>query len=158
MAAAILSAGRVASEREPLTAQPPFETFDHTADVGIIARGAGLAEAFANAARAMFSLMVDLDRVEPREERRIEVEAEDVEGLLVNWLAELLYVSEVDNLVFNRFDVEDVSDNRIVARAFGEPLDLERHNPKLMIKAVTRHLLEVAPENGGWRVRVILDI
>ncbi len=141
-----------------MTAQPPFETFDHTADVGIIARGGSLGEALANAARAMFSLMVDLDRVEPREERRIEVEAEDVEGLLVNWLAELLYVSEVDNLVFSRVDMLEVSDTRVVARAAGEPLDLDRHDPKLMIKAVTCHMLEVAREDGGYRVRVILDI
>ena len=141
-----------------MTTQPPFETFDHTADVGIIGRGATLGEALANAARAMFSLMVDLDRVEPREERRIEVEAEDVEGLLVNWLAELLYVSEVDNLVFSHFDMLEVSDTRVVARAAGEPLDLDRHDPKLMIKAVTRHMLEVAREDGGYRVRVVLDI
>ena len=141
-----------------MTTQPSFETFDHTADVGIIARGADLGEALANAARAMFSLMVDLDRVEPREERQIEVEAEDVEGLLVNWLADLLYVSEVGNLVFSRFDMLEVSDTRVVARAAGERLDLDRHDPKLMIKAVTRHMLEVAREDGGYRVRVILDI
>ncbi len=138
--------------------QPPFETFDHTADVGIVAHGATLAEAFANAAKAMFSLMVDLDRVEAREEHRVEAQADDREGLLVAWLAELLYVSEVENLVFGRFDVERLSDTEISARAFGEPLDLERHNPKLMIKAVTRHMLQVAPQNAGFQVRVILDI
>jgi SHS2 domain-containing protein len=138
--------------------QPPFETFDHTADVGIVARGATLGEAFANAAKAMFSLMVDLDRVETREERRIEAESDDREGLLVAWLAELLYVSEVDNLVFSRFDVGEISGTHIVARAFGEPLDLDRHNPKLMIKAVTRHMLQVAPRDGGFQVRAILDI
>jgi protein archease len=141
-----------------MTAEPPFETFDHTADVGIIGRGVNISEAFSNAAKAMFSLMVDLDRVELREERRIEVEADDREGLLVAWLAELLYVSEVDNLVFNRFDVTEINDTRIIARAFGETLDLDRHNPKLMIKAVTRHMLEVAPSDGGYQVRVILDI
>jgi len=141
-----------------VTEQPPFETFDHTADVGIIARGSNLAEAFANAAKAMFSLMVDLDRVETREERRVEVDAEDREGLLVAWLAELLYMSEVDSVVFNRFDVDEISDTRIAARAFGEPLDLDRHNPKLMIKAVTRHMLQVEPANGGVQVRVVLDI
>jgi SHS2 domain-containing protein len=138
--------------------RPPFETFDHTADIGIIARGATLGGAFANAAKAMFSLMVDLDRVEARDERRIEVEAEDREGLLIAWLAELLYLGEVDNLVFSRFDVDEISGTRIVARAFGEPLDLDRHNPKLMIKAVTRHMLEVARQDGGYQVRVILDI
>ncbi len=138
--------------------QPPFETFDHTADVGIVARGATLSEAFANAAKAMFSLMVDIERVGEREERRVEAEADDREGLLVAWLAELLYISEVDNLVFSRFEVDEISDTRIVARAFGEPLDLERHDPQLMIKAVTRHMLQVAPQDGGFQVRAILDI
>ena len=138
--------------------QRPFEFFDHTADVGMIARGATLGEAFANAAKGMFALMVDLDRVAEREERRVEVAADDVEGLLVNWLAELLYISEVDGLVFRRFDIEEAGETRLAARAFGEALDLERHNPQLMIKAVTRHMLEVAHEDTGWRVRVVLDI
>ena len=141
-----------------MTEQPPFETFDHTADVGIVAHGGSLAEAFVNAAKAMFSLMVALDKVEPRDERRVELHADDREGLLVAWLAELLYLSEVDNLVFSHFKVDEISDTRIVARALGEPLDLERHDPQLMIKAVTRHMLQVAPENGGFQVRVILDI
>ncbi len=138
--------------------QPPFEFFDHTADVSMIARGATLGEAFANAAKGMFALMVDLERVAEREERRVEVTADDAEGLLVNWLAELLYISEVDGLVFRRFDIEEASETRLAARAFGEALDLERHNPQLMIKAVTRHMLEVTPEDAGWRVRVVLDI
>ena len=138
--------------------QPPFEFFDHTADVGMIARGATLGEVFANAAKGMFALMVDLERVAEREERRVEVTADDAEGLLVNWLAELLYISEVDGLVFRRFDIEEASETRLAARAFGEALDLERHNPQLMIKAVTRHMLEVAREDAGWRVRVVLDI
>jgi len=138
--------------------QRPFEFFDHTADVGMIARGATLGEAFANAAKGMFALMVDLERVAEREERRVEVTADDAEGLLVNWLAELLYISEVDGLVFRRFDIEEAGETRLAARAFGEALDLERHNPQLMIKAVTRHMLEVAHEDASWRVRVVLDI
>jgi SHS2 domain-containing protein len=137
---------------------PPFEVFDHTADVGIVARGDTLAEAFANAARGMFSLMVDLDRVAEREERSVEVEADDPEGLLVHWLSELLFMSEVDGLVFKRFDVRELSDTRLVARVAGEPLDLERHDPQLMVKAVTRHRLEVARDGGGYRIRVIFDI
>ncbi|MDI6858035.1 MAG: archease [Dehalococcoidia bacterium] len=137
---------------------PPFEVFDHTADVGIVARGDTLAEAFANAARGMFSLMVDLERVAEREERCIDVQADDPEGLVVHWLSELLFISEVDGLVFRRFDVDALSDTRLAARAFGEPLDIGRHNPQLMIKAVTRHQLQVGREDGGYRVRVIFDI
>ena len=137
---------------------PPFEVFDHTADVGIVARGVTLTEAFANAARGMFSLMVDLDRVAERDERRVEVEADDLEGLVVHWLSELLFISEVDGLVFRRFDVDGLSDTKLAARAYGEPLDIERHNPQLMIKAVTRHQLQVGREDGGYRIRVIFDI
>lgn len=137
---------------------PPFEVFDHTADVGIVARGDTLAGAFANAARGMFSLMVDLERVAEREERRIDVQADDSEGLVIHWLSELLFISEVDGLVFKRFDVDALSDTRLAARAFGEPLDIERHNPQLMIKAVTRHQLQVGREDGGYRIRVIFDI
>ena len=137
---------------------PPFEVFDHTADVGIVARGDTLAEAFANAARGMFSLMVDLERVEERHERRIEVQADDLEGLVVHWLGELLFISEVDGLVFRRFDVDALSETRLTARAFGEPLDIERHKPQLMIKAVTRHQLQVGREDSSYRIRVIFDI
>ncbi len=138
--------------------QPPFEVFDHTADVGLVARGGTLAEAFANAAAGMFSLMVDLERVEEKVERAVEVEADDLEGLLVAWLAELLFINEVDGLVFRRFDVDELSDRRLRARIYGEPLDLERHEPALMIKAVTRHQLAAACDDSGCHVRVIFDI
>ncbi len=141
-----------------MSAKPTFEVIDHTADVGIIARGETLAEAFANVATGMFSLMVELGEVAEREERRVSVQAADLEGLLVAWLSELLYILEVEELVFGRFEVEEMSSTRLAARAFGEPLDRERHPRGTVIKAVTRHQLEVGPADHGYEARVIFDI
>jgi len=136
----------------------PYRILDHTADVGLEAEGATLAEAFANAATGMYSIMVHLDRVSERVQRPVEVETEDVEGLLTAWLLELLFITEVEGLVFRRFDVLEASPTRLVAVAHGEPLDPERHPKGAVVKAVTRHGLEVGPIEGGYRARVILDI
>ena len=136
----------------------PYCILDHTADVGLEAEGATLAEAFANAATGMYSIMVHLDRVSEKVQRPVEVQAEDVEGLLTAWLLELLFITEVEGLVFRRFDVREASPARLVAIAHGEPLDRKRHPKGAVVKAVTRHHLEVKPFEGGYRVRVILDI
>jgi len=148
----------VTTEVDTRDARPPFEVFEHTADVGIVARGADLRELFANAAQGMFSLMADLSGVEGREQRSIEVEARDREGLLVSWLTELLYYLDAQEMLFRRFEIDELSDTRLQGRAFGERIDRERHDLRLGVKAVTRHMLEIAPENGGYRATVLLDI
>ena len=146
------------SAAPPRRRRKPYRILDHTADVGVEAEGSTLAEAFANAAIGMYSIMVHLDRVSEHVQRKVEVEAEDVEGLLTAWLLELLFITEVEGLVFRRFDVLEASPTRLVAVAHGEPLDPERHPKGAVVKAVTRHGLEVGPIEGGYRARVILDI
>jgi SHS2 domain-containing protein len=138
--------------------RPRFEILEHTADVGIVAHGGTLEEVFANAAAGMFALMADLGRVRPLEERRISLEARDREGLLVRWLTELLYYLDAEEMLFSRFAVEEVSDRRLRARAWGERIDRERHRLHFGVKAVTRHMLEVAAEDGGYRAQVLFDI
>jgi SHS2 domain-containing protein len=139
-------------------AQPPFEILEHTADVGIVAHGASLEETFANAAAGMFAIMVDLDGVRPLEERRIDVEGRDREGLLVRWLTELLYYVDAEEMLFSRFAVEEIGDRQLRARVWGERIDREHHELHAGVKAVTRHMLEVGPEDGGYRAQVLFDI
>ena len=69
-----------------------FQTIDHTADIGIIASGSDMSQAFANAARALFSLITELDNIEEALHRDIEITAADEESLLVAWLNELIYL------------------------------------------------------------------
>lgn len=134
-----------------------FELIEHTAEVGIRAWGGDLREAFAEAARGMFSLMVDLDAVDERESRRVEVTAEDREDLLVRWLNELLFLVDTEGLVFRAFDIERLGERELAATARGERLDPARHLPLTGVKAATYHqlLVEAGPPA---RVAVILDV
>ncbi len=138
-------------------AAPPYEFFDHTADIGIIARGRTLAESFANAGVALFALMTDLDRVEERVAVPIEVTADDLEGLLVAWLNELLWYADAEGLLFKRFEIHEISPTRLRATAYGERKDPSRHVFHLYVKAATYHQAAVSV-NGGAQVRVIVDV
>lgn len=135
----------------------PFEIIDHTADVGLRAYGGTLKEAFENAAAGMFSLIVDPEDIKQKASISLSVSAEDREALLVEWLNELLYRFEVDYMVFSRFEITDWDEeNRLTAKAYGEPLDLGRHKIKIQIKACTYHMLKVA-KNTQWVAQVIFD-
>ena len=141
------------------TARPRYEPLEHTSEAGIIARGETLAEAFANAAEGMYALQLELDSVEEREQREVALESENLEALLIDWLLELVFLTETEGLVFRRFAVDALSETRLRARAWGEPFDTERHRShNVMVKAVTRYLLEIAQEDGGYRVQVLFDI
>lgn len=136
----------------------PFEVLDHTADVGLKSYGETLKEVFENAAIGMFSLITDLDNVKVSLSAEIEIEAEDRETLLVEWLNELLYRFEVEYLVFKRFEIVDWDEEyRLRARAYGELLDLGRHQIKTQIKATSYHELKIE-HSDGWSAQVIFDI
>ena len=134
-----------------------FEIIDHTADVAIAAYGADLKKAFANAALGMFSIITDLDIVNERVIRDVEVTSEDMKDLLVSWLNELLFVCEVDKILFKRFDISELSDTRMLAKCYGEKINLKRHKIKAEIKAATYHMLKIE-EGNGVRVQVLFDI
>ena len=83
-----------------------YETFDHTANVGLRIRAADLDTLFADAARAMFSVMAEnLQAVRPMEEVHITLAADDLDALLRQWLGELLYTFHVRKLLFSDFTV-----------------------------------------------------
>lgn len=135
----------------------PFEVIEHTADVGIIAHGRTLEEVFANAAAGMMSFLIPADAVRPAEARRLTVEADDREGLLVAWLNELLVLLNGDGFVPRAFRIERVTDRRLEADVLGEPVDPERHRFRLDVKAATYHRLEIK-RNERWHARVIFDV
>ena len=134
-----------------------FEVLEHTADIGIVAHGKGLEEAFANAALGLFSLITDLETVKEATSRELVLEAEDQEGLLVEWLNGLIYLFDVENLLFSRFEFQKLQPTRLVARAYGEVADLSRHPIKLGVKAATRHMLKIE-KGDGYRLQVLFDI
>ena len=134
-----------------------FEIVDHTADVGIVAYGADVSQAFANAARALFSLITELDDVAEILHRDIELVAPDEESLLVGWLNELIYLFDTENIVFKRFDVTKLSNTQLKAISYGEKVDSTKHRLKTGVKAATYHMLKV-DKGDGCKVQVLFDI
>ena len=83
---------------------------------------------------------------------------EDLERLMVEWLSELLYLHDVENLLFKGFRVESVGEGGLKARVKGEPFQEGIHVIKTGVKAVTYHRIEVRKGNGGWRAQIIIDL
>jgi protein archease len=136
----------------------PFEILDHTADTGFRAWGDTLEELFENSARAMMASAADTSAVHARGEWSVEVEGEDYESLLVNWLSEILYLFDTNSFAPKDFRVEEITPTRLKARLVGEPRDPKRHPWTLIIKAVTYYELRVEQRNGRWESQVFLDI
>lgn len=135
-----------------------FEFFEHTADVGIRATGATLAEAFEAAALGLVTHIADPARVTATKEHSLFLESATVDELLVDWLEEVRFLGEVDHVVFARFHVEirPGAPARLAGKAWGEPYDAAKHGHLHEVKAVTRHGLKV--ETTPPKVEVILDI
>jgi SHS2 domain-containing protein len=135
-----------------------YELFEHTADLGLRARAADLDTLFAEAARALFSAVVeDLATLEPRQRVDVHLAADDREYLLFDWLKALLYHFDTEHLLLSRFEVH-VTDTGLNGTAWGEPLDPARHALEHEVKAITYHGLRVEQTPDGWLAEVIVDI
>jgi len=135
-----------------------YETFDHTADLGLRVRASDLNTLFAEAAQALFAAIVDdLTTVNSDHELKVELTGADPEYLLFDWLKELLYCFDVQHLLFSRFTV-NVTNDGLIGAAWGEPLDRARHALAHEVKAITYHGLKVEKTADGWLAEVIVDI
>jgi len=135
-----------------------FEIIDHTADVGIIAYGADVKDLFSNAALALFSLITELESIEEKLHFDLKVSSEDRDSLLVEWLNELIYLFDVEHILFNRFDIESLTHNQLKAVCYGETFDPVKHKIKMGIKAATYHMLKLDKNGGGYKAQIIFDI
>ena len=132
-----------------------FEVVEHTADWALRVYGRDLADLFANAALGMAYLMVgDLDAVSVDEERTVVLDAVDAETLLVDWLSELAYWAEDEQLVFREFELSEVTERHLSAVVRGgKAAELQKH-----IKAVTYHNLEIVERGGGLETTIVFDV
>lgn len=133
---------------------------EHTADAGVEITAASRDELFVLGARALYQLALDYDAVEARLERRLELAAPDLAELFHEWLAELLYLLDAEELAFKKFsfDFRD-GDARLAATLWGEELDVDRHRPHGEIKNVTYGDFAVErKEDGTYLARVIFDL
>ncbi|MCX9026372.1 MAG: archease [Candidatus Methanoperedens sp.] len=139
-----------------------YEYLYHIADAKFRAYGSTMEEAYENAALAMFNVMINTSGLGASESKDIEVESPDIKGLLVEWLGELLYLFEVDGIIFSEFKIISIKKTKegfsLKGKASGEPIDLSRHNFDTQVKAVTFHDLQVeSDKTGRFWVQVVVD-
>jgi SHS2 domain-containing protein len=135
-----------------------FETFEHTADLGLRVRAATLENLLEEAGRGLFSMMVtNLDDVRCLQERTYRIEGTAADYLMFDWLNELLYTFESERLLLAEFEVALDADG-LRATARGEPMDLDRHRMEHEVKAITYHGLRVEEVADGWLAELIVDI
>jgi SHS2 domain-containing protein len=136
----------------------PYETFEHDADIGVRGRGATLAEAFANAGRALTAVVTDPSSVREAQEVAIACAADDVDSLFFDWMNALVFEIATRWVLFARYEVA-IEGSRLEARAFGEPVDLDRHHPAVEVKGATWTGLRVArADDGSWVAECVVDV
>ena len=138
-----------------------YEYLEHTGDIGIRAYGSTLEELFINAAQGMLEATADLTTVGTTTQAEIEVSAESLEELMVAWLDELNFRHEVEEVFFRRVEMREISEApyKLVAVAYGEPVDFAKHVVYTEIKSVTYHQLIVEQgRDNQWMAQVIFDL
>lgn len=136
-----------------------YEFLDMTSDVMYQAYGRDLGEMLENAAEAMFSVICEIDKIEPRLEIKVDVEATNLEDLLFEWLSRLLTEAEIQELFLSRFEISEIEKNdeyRVRGRAFGEKISEDKGST--LVKGVTYYELDVKETPKGFVGKVSLDI
>jgi SHS2 domain-containing protein len=134
------------------------ETFEHTADVGLAARGDTLPELMEALAEGLAEFITPRGKVRPRHVRIVGVQAEDLEALTVDFLSKVLYVIQTDHFLVSRAKVTDVSQTAVAAELMGETYDPAHHDLHMEVKGITYHKLAIEQQDGAWTGRVILDL
>jgi SHS2 domain-containing protein len=140
------------------TAEAHWEHFAHDADIGVRGRGETLAEAFAAIALALTAVVADPSSVRPERGVEIACAASDPEALLFDWLNAVIYEMDTRGLLFARFEVA-INADRLLATAFGEPVEPARHHPAVEVKGATYTALRVGrDERGRWVAECVVDV
>jgi tRNA nucleotidyltransferase (CCA-adding enzyme) len=135
-----------------------WEHFSHGADIGVRGIGASKEAAFEQAAAALTAVITDPQTVRPQEAVEISCEAPDDELLLVDWLNALVYQMATRRMLFGRFEVS-IRGQRLQATAWGEEVDVARHQPAVEVKGATyTNLLVRQDETGAWQAECVVDV
>ena len=136
-----------------------YRFLDHATDAIIEVEGKDLKEAFAVTADAVINLTLDQDKVEEKQTKEFLAQGKDLHYLLFSWLEEIPFILITEGFAIKRieFEIEKRDTYKISAKAFGEVLDLKKHNFKVEIKAPTFYDMEIRNENTVY-MRFLLDL
>ncbi|MHA1911481.1 MAG: archease [Candidatus Kariarchaeaceae archaeon] len=141
-----------------------YDLLDHEADVGILGWGETFEEAIIEAAKALFTIMTEINRVKPTNEVTIEITANSREGLFINYLNDLLAEADINHSFFSEFEILEIIEGNedkkweLKGVAKGEERNAEKHEFLTEAKAATYHGMFVKNENEKWVVRCVVDV
>ncbi len=135
-----------------------WEHFGHEADIGVRGIGASKEEAFEQAAAALTAVITNLDSVEPNQGVEVFCEAPDDELLFVDWLNALIFEIATRKMLFSRFQVK-IHGLKLQGKAWGEDIDVARHQPAVEVKGATCTGLRVGlDQSGAWVAECVVDV
>src|SRR5262245_55827083 len=138
--------------------QTHWEHFPHDADIGVRGIGASKEEAFEQAALALTAVITDPHTVVPAEDVDVTCEGPDDEFLLVDWLNALVYEMATRKMLFSRFEVH-IGDGQLQGSAWGEEVDVVKHQPAVEVKGATyTDLLVTHASDGAWLAQCVVDV
>jgi SHS2 domain-containing protein len=138
--------------------EPHWEHFDHEADIGVRGVGNTIAEAFEQAALAMSAVVTPLENISGKTSVTIECADPDTELLFVDWLNAIVYEMATQHMLFGRYEVM-IDGDQLTASAWGESVDVQRHQPAVEIKGATYTALHVGKNaEGQWIAETIVDV
>ena len=140
-----------------------YELLEHEADIGVKGIGPTLEEAFQEGAKAMFSVMIDLEKVEATSSVDVKCEADSIEMLFVEFLNRLLADMTISEMVFSKFEIkitksEEPETYSLTGKAFGETLNQEKHQTKTEVKGATLHGVKYEEVEGKHMIQCVVDV
>jgi len=127
-------------------------------ELAVKVTGDSQADLFANAAFALFDVMLDPDKIEIKERLPLEVEGADRDDLMVNWMRELLYLYQGSGYLLKEFMIREVKDNLVKAEVCGEKIDPDRHEIKQEISAVAINQSRITKTGNLWTAQLIFEV
>lgn len=138
--------------------EPHWEHLPHGADIGVCGFGRSKAEAFEQAAIALTAVITDPQSISGTVPVEVECAAADDELLLVEWLNSIIYEMATWKMLFASFAVR-IDGNKLTGKAWGEPIDLDKHEAAIEVKGATCTSLKVVEDaKGWWRAQCIVDV
>lgn len=135
-----------------------YKYIDHTSDLGVEIYGKDLPELFANGLFTVFDNILDLNTVEIKEARTIQLSAQTLEELLIDWFRELLFIFATEYFVAKEVKYIKIQNNKLSAEIAGEIFDTKRHRIKIEIKIPTYYMFKIQKTDNGYTATVIFDV
>lgn len=138
-----------------------FEYLEHTADAKFRAYGKNLGQAFENAALAMLNVMVETGSVTNSSSVEVELSSPDPDSLLFDWLSEVLFLFEVEEMVFGDVKVNELNigedECSLSGTLYGETIDHSIHIFDTEVKAATYNDMKIEKTDDGWMIQATVD-